>query len=220
MNEKQKPYDLSNSLILSGVDVCNLPATLLQSYSEKISIKLEGPNTISEPPQNLYESMLRGRAVVSMDIFTNQLFGFAQLKQNSDKEWELRSLTSFTTGAARGVLFNGAAWVYNRDSDSKVIAKVRKDNAKAQRVITETGGVLIGSETSAQHFNADGLPIQKQVYDISFGTLMPKKSQESTSLDIVRESLPIDNGPYLPSHPLLSKLRWAVSSVLRWCKLK
>ena len=213
--EKQK-FDLSNSLILSGVDVCNLPATLLWSYCEKISKKLEGPNTISEQPDKLYQAMLEGRSIVAMDILTDEIYGFAQVKPASDesKKWIFNSWTSFAPGVGKPILWGAALLVYYIDPEAQVIAKVREGNTKAQKAITETGGILISHETSEQRFNRYSMkPIQKKVYDISFEPLIPKKPCGKNSLDTVKEHLiTLYAKPNKQGHPFVSKLKWLISS--------
>lgn len=176
MRERAKP-DLSNSLILWGKDVSNLPADLLISYCEKISEKLKGPNTIPESPGKLYDAMLAGKTTVAMDIYTNEIYGFARVNPDSGSQdtWILNSWTSFALGIGKPILWSAAALVYDIDPKAKLIAKVRERNIKAEESIVEAGGVLIGHETSNLHFNPNSLqPISKQLYDISLTMLMPQ----------------------------------------------
>lgn len=215
MREKQQ--DLSNSLIIWGNDVCNLPQALLYSYAEKISKKLEGPNTISEAPEKLYKAMLDGRSVIAMDVFNNELYGFAQVKQVANSQrWIFNSWTSFAPNIGKPLVWAAAVMVYDIDTQSKLIAKVREGNTKAQKAITETGGVLNGQEASEQHFDPNTLqPIQKALFDITFQTLIPKKPQGESSLDIARKHLeenPIE--PRKQKHQLINKLEWFISSVI------
>lgn len=218
MSEKLKPKNLSNSLTLSGMGVCDLPAPLRWSYCEKISAKLEGPNTVPESPDNLYKAMLEGRAVVTMDTVTSEIYGFAQVKQDSTlpKRWILNSLSSFASGAAKPIVWNAALLVYDIDSKAQVIAKVREGNTKAQKTIAETGGKLIGNETSEHHYNPASLqPIGKEVYDVSFETLIPKKTDVKSSLDIVKEYRDASDAELgQQSNPFVNKMKWLISAAI------
>ena len=221
MNERPN-QDLSNSLILRGDDVCLLPSTLLRSYCEKISNKLKSPNTISEPPDKLYEAMLDGRTVVATDILTNEIYGFAQVKPTIDSQKKLivNSWTSFAPLTGNPVLWSVAALAHDLDPEAQVIAKVREGNTKAQKTITEAGGVLIGHETSEQHYNPNSLqPIHKSIFDISLGTLMPSIPPK-TAIDKLAHLKPepearSDNmWKRINNVPLVRKLRWIISNGL------
>jgi hypothetical protein len=218
VKEKQQ-YDLSNSLILSGVDVCNLPATLLTAYCNKIHAKLKGPNTVPCDAEQLYEAMLKGRTVLAVDVMTRKLLGFAQLKEESEDKLQFASWCAFVSGIGKPILMAGALLGYEIDPNAEVVAKVREGNCYAEKAIREMGGKLTGQETSEHHFNPNSLqPIQKNIFNISFETLISKSSCRTkleNSYPVQTEGRP-STGIWqrINDSALIRKIRWCISNNL------
>lgn len=173
----KKQCDLSNSLILSGVDVCLLPVMQLRSYAEKISGKLaKHPNTMLQySPEQLLKAMMEDRTVVAMDISTNQLFGFAQLWKYSPGVWEFGSWLSFVPGIGRPILLAGSLIGYQIDSQAQIIAIVEKSNEPAKKSITRMGWKWIDEKDSEKLVNPGSLqPAKMDIYDVSYEKFIPK----------------------------------------------
>lgn len=216
MKESQQ-CDLSNSLILNGVDVCLLPETLLRSYSDKISAKLaKHANTMNQyNSEDLYQAMLKNKTVLAMDMVTNQLFGFAQVKQAQKGEWEFATWVAFAPGIGKPILLSGSSLIHDFEPEAQAIAKVREGNMSPQQAIKEMGGVLIRSETSTTHYNQDSLqPLQKKIFDISFRRLMPSRLPGFKLKSFETEKSKKGIIEAISNHSLVRRLRWLVSSAI------
>lgn len=172
----KKEIDLSNSLILAGADVCLLSETLLRSYTDKISQKLaKHKNTmIQYLSEQLYKAMMENRAIVAIDITTNDLIGFGQLWDYEKGKKEFGSWISYVPGIGKPVLMAGSSLGYETDPNAQIIAIVEQSNLAPQTSIRNIGGVQIGHKTSDRVFNQNSLqPAQMEIFDISIPQLDP-----------------------------------------------
>ena len=219
-NTKTKQqYDLSNSLILSGTEVCQLPQELLEAYYKQISEELaKNSHTMNQySSRQLRLAVESGSSVVAIDAVSAKLLGFVQIKRDAKQRLELSSWLGLVPGIGRPLLIGGAALADDLDPEAPVVARVRKGNHGAEKVIMGMGGSLVGHETS-QYPNPDTLqPYQKNIYDVSLRTLLPQHPLK-TKLEICPQEInDATNGGFLRrihNNVMVRKLRWLISTYL------
>lgn len=219
-NSFKQPYDLSNSLILSGAEVTQLPEELLDSYYREISEKLaQHKETMNQySPEQLQDAVQSERCIVAINAVSSKLLGFAQIKRDAKERLELSSWLGWVPGIGRPILMGGAALADDLDPKAPVVARVREGNYGAKKVIKEMGGLLIGYETS-EYPNPNTLqPYQKEIYDVSLGALLPTRPLR-TKLEVpkfTKDSTDNHNGFWnkVSNNAVVQKLRWAISNYL------
>lgn len=221
MIENTKPkqqYDLSDSLILSGSEVCQLPEKLLDSYYEEInSVLASNSKTMNQYSiQQLKDAVQSGRSVVAIDAVSAKLLGFAQIKRDAQERLELSSWLGLVPGIGRPIYLAGAVLAGELDPVAPIVARVREGNYIAEKVIKEMGGSLIGHETS-EYPNPNTLqPYQKQIYDVSLRGFLPTHPLRTQLEMYPQEAIGGTRGllSKIYNNVMVRKLRWLISNHL------
>ena len=141
-------------VLLMGSNV-NRPGLDLKSYAAQVSEQLNSPWTKPKTPEEIENAMRGARAILCLSSDYKKVLAFAKLEY-------------YGVNAAKQVIYEFGSWiggngfgraVYEGGRDlgaedypfARLIAFVRSGNIKAQRIITETGGVKVGHTPEGKH---------------------------------------------------------------------
>lgn len=142
-------------LLFVGGNINTLPKERIASYSSQVSEQLNSPWTNPKTPAEIEKAIRDARAIICLTPDYEKVLAFAKLEYYGVNEAKqvLYEFGSWTGGNGCGKLVYEAGRDLSAETlpFARLIAFVRKGNLKAQKIITETGGVKVGYTPEGKH---------------------------------------------------------------------
>lgn len=142
-------------VLIMGAKVNLLPSEHISSYAVQVSEQLNSPWTKPKTPEEIEIAIRKARSVICLSSDYEKVLAFAKIEQYgvNDAKQIIYEFGSWIGGNGCGrAVYEGARDLAAEDFPfARLIAFVRSGNIKAQRIITETGGVKVGHAPEGKH---------------------------------------------------------------------
>ena len=153
-SKNNKPVHKPGVLVM-GADLNFFSNESLGSYAHQVSEHLNSPWTNPKTPKEIEIAIREARAVICLSEDYSQVLAFAKLEFYgvNDAKQVLYEFGSWIggNGCGKEVYEGGRDLATEKYPYACLIAFVRSGNIKAQRIITETGGVKVGYTHEGKH---------------------------------------------------------------------
>ncbi|MBI2593860.1 hypothetical protein HYW44_04435 [Candidatus Daviesbacteria bacterium] len=174
----QRQIFKTDPLVVLGGSVRLLGEKRLEMYAGLVSEKLaHHPNTMLQySPPEIFKAMIDRRSVVITNPRTGNLLAFAQVWKYGSNDgrdiyefgsWSAYKDDEYKNGNGRLALLAGPILVREIDPSAQAIAIVEKTNKKAQKIITDFGGIEIEGEWSPYLRTVEGETAYMKKFDIT-----------------------------------------------------
>lgn len=142
-------------VLLKGASLNLLPNEYITSYASQVSEQLNSPWTNPKTPEEIEAAIRQARSAICLSRDLSTVFAFAKLEYLgvNDAKQVLYEFGSWVggNGCGRAVYEGGRDLAAQNYPYARLIAFVRSGNLKAQRIITETGGIKVGYTPEGKH---------------------------------------------------------------------
>ena len=154
-NQRNAENGHKPGVLVMGADLTFFSNERLGSYALQVSEQLNSPWTNTKTPKEIETAIREARSAICLSDDYSQVLAFAKLEfygVNGAKQilYEFGSWVG-GNGYGREVYEGGRDLAAKKYPYARLIAFVRSGNIKAQRIITETGGVKVGHTPEGKH---------------------------------------------------------------------